>query len=67
MNDSTYKKIKELIKHKKALNQLEKLEDKKNKGYEKDRKVFDRNTVKAAKAIINNDIKKGNKDPNEHS
>lgn len=61
--NATYKKLKELIKHKKALNQLEKLEAKENKQHEKDRKVFDRNTVKAAKAIMNNDIKKGKDDP----
>jgi hypothetical protein len=63
MKDNTFKKIKEIIKYKKALNQLDKLEKKDNKQYEKDRKAFERNANKAAKTIINNDIKKGNDDP----
>ena len=41
---------------------IQKLVQKQNKQYEKDRKKFERNTNKAAKTIMNNDIKK---DPNE--
>ncbi len=66
MKDPNFKKLKELIKYKKALNQLEKLENREHKELEKDRKVFDRNTAKAAKAIMTNDIKKGKSDPHSN-
>ena len=63
MASNSYKKIKELIKEKKAENQLSKLFEKENKVHEKDRKAFDKETAKAAKAIMNRD---GKKDPHSH-
>jgi hypothetical protein len=42
---------------------LQKLVQKQQKQEEKDRKTFERNANKAAKTIMNNDIKKGSNDP----
>jgi hypothetical protein len=57
-----FKQVKKLLKLKKDLDKIEKLDKKKYEGEEKARKTFEKNANKAAKTILKSNEKK--EDPN---